>query len=90
MKEMRTIKHFDDEYELVHEDVRNREDSLQKINLQFIRKESWGIQILEIKVYYYKKIDLTEYEENHIRFTINEFETIYNKMKGAEQVEQSV
>jgi hypothetical protein len=87
---MKTIKYYNQEFELVHEDVRNREDSLQKINLQFIRKESWGIQILEIKVYYYKKIDLTEYEENHIRFTINEFETIYNKMKGAEQVEQSV
>jgi hypothetical protein len=90
MKEMRTIKHQNDVYELVHEDVGNRDNNLQKIGLQFVRKETWGVQILEIKVYYYKKLDLTEYEENHIRFTNAEFETIFNIMKGVENVEQSV
>jgi hypothetical protein len=90
MKEMKSIKYYGYEFELVHEDATNRDDDLQKIGLQFIRREAWGVQILEIKVHYYKKIDLTDYEENHITFTKNEFETIYNKMKGVETVEQSV
>jgi hypothetical protein len=90
MKEMRTIKHRNDVYELVHEDADKREDDLQKIGLQFVRKETWGVQILEIKVYYYKRLDMVEFAENHIMFTNTEFETIFNIMKGVENVEQSV